>query len=328
MKADTTKYFGKLVLAAIMGVGVIAPGASSGQENYPNRAVTIVVPYAAGGSSDVLARIAAGLLQRELGQPFIVENRTGAGGLIGTAAVAKAVADGYTLLHANSAFAVAPYTAKITYDAERDFDAVAVFAITNFAIVVSPQLNVRDLREFIARAKESPGKLTYGSSGVGSTTHLFGELFQSAANVKLLHIPYKGSAPGLLDVSAGRVSMYVGDIATSSPYIRAGKLKPLAVTSLSRDHQLPDVPTAADTIPGFEAVGWQGLLARSGTPKEAIDRLNHALNTGLKRPEVAANFDKIGVGVRISTPAASNQFVRLQLRTFKKVVADAGIVPE
>ncbi len=314
-----------ILIAAVAAVWLAKALAA---DDYPSKPVTIVVPFPAGGSSDILARFEAEALQRELGKPFIVENRTGAGGVIAAAAVAKSAPDGYTVLHANSAFAVAPYTAKISYDPDGDFDAISICAITNFVLVVNPGLGIGSVRELIARAKEKPNELTYGSAGVGSVTHLFAELFDSTAGVKLRHIPYRGTAPALVDVMSGQISMYISEIPSALGLIREGKLKALGVTSLTRDLELPDLPTVAETLPGFEAVGWQGLLIRAGTSRDIVDKLNKALDVSLRRPETPAKFKAMGFGMKLSTPGQSRAFVRQQLTLFKKVVTEAGIVPQ
>ena len=244
------------------------PGAARA-DDYPSRPVTIIVPFTPGGSTDVLGRYAAEVLQRDLKQSFIVENRTGAGGVIGISYVAKAAPDGYTLLHTPTAFGLLPYLMKtVGYDPATDFDPIVLIGLTEFSLVVSPKLPVNSVADVIALAKQKPGALTYASAGIGTTQQLFAELFKSMAGVDIRQIPYKGTAPGLVDVMSGDVSMMFTDIGPAMSLIQDGKLKMLAVTSLERSKDMPDVPTIAETVPGYQAVGWQGLLAKAGTPKE------------------------------------------------------------
>jgi len=298
-------------------------------DDYPNRPVTIVVPFTPGGSTDILGRYAAEVLQREMHQSFVVENRAGAGGVIGISYVAKADPDGYTLLHAPTAFGLLPYLMKsVPYDPTKDFDPIVLIGQTEFSLVVTPSLNVNSVADLIALAKAKPGTLTYASAGIGTTQQLFAELFKSMAGVDIRHIPYKGTAPGLVDVMSGNVSMMFTDIGPAISLIKDGKLKLLAVTARERSKELPDTPTIAETVPGYEAVGWQGLLARAGTPRTIVERLNAALVPDLKRPETAARFKTFGVVARWSTPDEFRSFIAGESTKWGKVIKQAGIEPQ
>jgi len=298
-------------------------------EDYPNRPVTIVVPFTPGGSTDLLGRYDAEILQRDLHQSFVVENRAGAGGVIGFSYVAKSAPDGYTLLHAPTAFGLLPYLMKsVSYDPVADFDPITQVGLTEFALVVSPSLDVKSVQDVIDLAKAKPGMLTYASAGIGTTQHLFAELFKSMANVDIRHIPYKGTAPGLVDVMSGAVSMMFTDIGPAISLIKDGKLKLLAVTSLKRNTDLPDVPTIDETVKGYEAIGWQGLLAKSGTPKSIVDQINKALVADLKKPETAERFKAFGVIPRWNTPDEFRAFIKSESAKWGKVIQTAGIEPQ
>ena len=298
-------------------------------QDWPTRPVTIVVPFAAGGTVDLMGRIAAEALQRELKQSFVVENRTGAGGVIGNQTVARAPADGYTLLLAPTAFAIVPYIYKrLPYDARRDFRPVSLMGLTANVMVVSPTLSATSVREFIDLAKSAPKPLFYASPGVGTPQHLLVEYFAAQAGVKLQHVPYGGSAPALVDVMSGEVSMMFADIAPSVPLIQSGKIRALGALTPARHPSLPDVPAISETLPGFSAVGWQGLLARAATPDAVIDRLNMALVSYLRTPAAAERMRAIGVDVKWSTPKEAQDWVEAQLGQFEKLVKAAGIEPQ
>jgi tripartite-type tricarboxylate transporter receptor subunit TctC len=298
-------------------------------DDYPSRPVTIIVPFAPGGSTDILGRYAAQVLQRDLKQTFLVENRTGAGGVIGIGAAAKAQPDGYTLLHAPTAFGLLPYLMKnVSYDPATDFEPIVLIGLTEFSLVVSPTLPVNSVADVIKLAKQRPGSLTYASAGIGTTQQLFAELFKSMTGTDIRQIPYKGTAPGLVDVMGGDVSMMFTDIGPAASLIKDGKLKMLGVTSLARNSEMPDVPTIAETVPGYQAVGWQGLFAKAGTPKEIVDKLNALLVADLKKPETEERFKKIGVVVKWSTPAEFRDWVSSESGKWGKVIKAAGIEPQ
>jgi len=276
------------VLCALIGV---APWHVVAADRYPSRPVTVVVPFTPGGSTDILGRHEADVLQRALGQSFVVENKSGAGGEIGIAYAAKAAADGYTLLHAPSVIILLPYVKKsVSYDFAKDFVPVMLTGLTQFALVVSPALQVSSVKDLIALAKSKPGELTYASSGIGSPHQIFAEQFKLMTGTDIRHIPYKGAVPALADIAGGNVSMSFVDIPPALPLIQAGKVKALAALSAKGNSELPGVPPLAEAVPGYDASSWQGFFARAGTPRPIIDQVNAALAADFKRPETAERF--------------------------------------
>jgi tripartite-type tricarboxylate transporter receptor subunit TctC len=298
-------------------------------DNYPSRPVTVVVPFTPGGSTDILARYEADVLQRQMHGTFVVENKPGAGGEIGIADAARAVPDGYTLLHAPSVITLLPFLKKhVTYDLAKDFDPITVVGLTQFGLVVSPSLHINTVAELIARAKADPNALTFASAGIGTPHQIFGELFKTMTGVNIRHIPYKGSIPGLTDVASGVVSMEFTDLAPATPLIQAGKLKLIALLGGKRDPDMPNVPTVGETVPGYEAQSWQGLFARAGTPKPIIDDIARYLAADLKRPETVAKFKAIGIVAQSDTPAEFRAFIASESAKWSKVIRAAGIQAE
>ncbi len=322
---------GAIALATVlcsMSIGV-APWRTIAADDYPSRPATIVVPFTPGGSTDIMARYEAEVLQRALGQSFVVENRPGAGGAIGISYVAKAAPDGYTLLHAPSIIILLPYVMKSTsYDLANDFAPVMLAGLTQFALVVSPTLPVDSVKDLIALAKSKPGKLTYASSGIGTPHQIFAEEFKMLTGTDIHHIPYKGAVPGLTDIASGNVSMEFVDIPPALPLIQAGKLKALAVLSAKGHRELPGVPPLAETIPGYDASSWQGFFARAGTPQPIIDKLNGALAADFRRPETAERFAALGIVAQSDTPAEFAGFIAEQTRKWGKIIRAAGIAPQ
>ena len=266
-----------MLRAAALALFAIAPWSGASAQNYPTRLVHVIAPYGPGGPSDVLSRIIAQKLSEALKQSFVVDNRGGANGIIGTDAAAKAAPDGYTLLvdilagHAINA----TLQPKMPFDSLRDFAHISLLAWVPDAIVSLPSLPAKNVQEFIALAKAQPGKLTYASFGVGSSAHMAGELFKIMAGVDILHVPYKGGGPAITDLLAGQVSVYIPVLPSVVPHVKAGRLQLLAVTGAQRSSAMPDVPTVAESgLPGFEASNWYGLMAPAGTPPEIIARLN------------------------------------------------------
>jgi tripartite-type tricarboxylate transporter receptor subunit TctC len=317
---------------ACAAVGLLCTQASAqanADDDYPRRPVTIVVPFTPGGSTDILGRYEADVLQRALHGSFIVENRPGAGGEIGIAFAARAVPDGYTLLHSPSVITLLPYLKKsISYDLAKDFDPIGLIGLTQFGLVVSPSLQVNSVAELIALAKAKPDALTFASAGMGTPHQIFGELFKSMTGVTIRHIPYKGTIPGLTDVASGNVSMEFTDLAPALPLVQAGKLKLIALLASTRSPDMPDVPTIAETVPGYDAKSWQGLFARAGTPKSIVDKISAALVPDLKRPETVARFKAIGIVARADTPEEFRAFIASESAKWKKVIHDSGIQPE
>ena len=298
-------------------------------DNYPSRPVTIVVPFTPGGSTDILARYEAEVLQRQMHGTFVVENKPGAGGEIGIAYAARALPDGYTILHAPSVITLLPFLKKqVSYNLARDFDPITVVGLTQFGLVVNPALNINTVAELIARAKADPNALTFASAGIGTPHQIFGELFKTMTGVNIRHIPYKGSIPGLTDVASGVVSMEFTDLAPATPLIQSGKLKLIALLGAKRDPDMPNVPTVGESVPGYVAQSWQGLFARAGTPKPIIDEIARYLAVDLKRPETVAKFKAIGIVAQSDTPAEFRAFIVSESTKWGKVIRQAKIEPQ
>lgn len=298
-------------------------------DDYPSRPVTIIVPFTPGASTDILARFEADVLQRTLHQSFVVENRPGAGGEIGISYAAKAAPDGYTLLHAPSVITLLPYLMKsVSYDLEKDFDPICLIGLTQFGLVVSPSLNVNSVQELIALAKSKPDGLTYASAGIGTPHQIFAEQFKSMTGVNIRHIPYKGTLPGLTDIASGNVAMEFTDLTPALPLISSGKLKLIAVLSAKRNPAMPDVPSVAETVPGYDASSWQGFFARAGTPKYIINKINAELVAELKKPETAERFKSLGIVAQGDTPEEFRGFIASQSARWSKVIRAAGLAPQ
>src|SRR5258708_10003851 len=282
-----------LVLAAIAFAAVVFAGLGQARaESYPNRPIRLIVPFAAGGLNDVVARLVAPHLERSLGQPVIIDNRPAASGIVGTDATAKAPPDGHTLLMVASSFTVIPATnPKLPYDAARDLAPIVMVAKNSLLFLVNPKLPAQSLAEFVALAKASPGKLNYASPGHATQTHLVVELFNQRAGIKLQHIPYRGGAPAMTAMVAGDTQFTAISTLLSLPQIGAKALRAIATGSLTRDAQLPDLPTVAEQgFPGFEAIQWIGLLTTAGTPKDVIERINTEVNRALRDRDLIAKF--------------------------------------
>lgn len=295
-------------------------------DDYPSRPVTIVVPFPPGASNDVLGRFEADVLQRALHGSFVVENKPGAGGEIGISFVAKAAADGYTLLHAPSVITLLPFVRpSLSYVLARDFAPVTLVGLTKFCLVVSPSLPINSVQDLIAYGKAHPDALTYASAGTATPHQIFAEQFKMTTGINARHIPYKGTLPGLTDIASGNVSMEFSDLTPALPLIQAGKLKLLAVLASKRDPDMPDIPALAETVPGYEAQSWQGFFARAGTPKTIIDRLNAALVAELKKPETTERFKTMGIVARWDTPDEFGAFIATEGAKWGKVIRAAGI---
>jgi tripartite-type tricarboxylate transporter receptor subunit TctC len=313
---------------ALLAALVLCAGGAAAQERYPQKPLRIVVPFAPGGSTDIIARLIGERLASALGQPVVIENRAGAAGNIGAEAVARSAPDGYTLLMATTgvmAINNALYK-NMNYDAAMDFDYVVfVASITNVLIVAadSPLQNVAGL---IAEAKRSPGKLTFASAGAGASTHMSAELFKIMAGVDLLHVPYKGSGPALPDVITGRVSMMFENMPGAMPHIRAGTVRALAVTGLRRTSALPEVPTLTESgIVGYESLSWSGIAVPAGTPRDVIARLNREINAILATPEMRQKFVDQGAEAVGGTPEAFAEHAKRERDKWSRVIRDASI---
>ena len=298
-------------------------------QDWPLKPLRLIVPYPPGGAVDQVGRLLAPKLEAALGQPVVIENKAGAGGLIGSDQVAKAAPDGHTIVLATvSSHAIAPSVyRKMPYDAVGDFAPISLVALTPYIIKINPQVPAKSLSEFVAYAKAHPEKLNFGSSGKGTTPHLAGELFNAMAGTRITHVPYKGSAPMVTDLLGGQVQVAFDN--TVIPHIKAGRLIGLAVTGPTRLGSVPDLPTAAEAgLKGYEAVGWMGLMAPKGTPAAITARLAAETGKAMASPDIAARLDALGFQARTNTPAAFGDYVRTEKDKWARVVADAGIQPE
>jgi tripartite-type tricarboxylate transporter receptor subunit TctC len=294
---------------------------------YPARPIRYVVPLQAGGSSDTLARVITKHLAESLGQPVLVENRPGATGTIGAEIAAHAAPDGYTLLQAATSHATNPATqAKLPFDTIRDFTPIVLLSEAPNLWVASPSLGAKDMRELIALAKSRPGQIKFGSSGVGSSQHLAGELLKSLADIDIAHIPYKGSPQALIDVIGGRLPLMCSTVAPAMPHVKDGKVVALAVTGLRRSSAAPEVPTVDKTgLPGYEATAWQGVLGPAGMPREIVLKLNAEIVKVLNKPEVKKQLAEQGFDTVGNTPEQFGEFIKAEIAKWAKVIKAAGI---
>ena len=304
--------------------------ANAPAQTYPVKPVRLLFGYTAGGAGDVGARLLARQLSEILGQNVVVENRPGAGGAIADEAVAKAPADGYTLLYAAGSTTILPaLRAKLPYSVERDFAPVSMVMVTSFALAMHPSVPVRDVKGLIALAKSRPGKLTFSTPGVGSSAHFAGEVFKMMAGVKMLHVPYRGPPEATTAVIAGEVDVNFPSVTGALPFVKTGRLKALAVSSAKRASMLPLVPTLDEAgLTGYERTGWNGVLAPAGVPKEIIARLNAAIVKAVDSPEMKEAVVKQGLLAQTGTPEEFAAFIRGQLVQNAKVVKFAGIKTE
>jgi tripartite-type tricarboxylate transporter receptor subunit TctC len=293
--------------------------------DYPARPVRLLVGWPPGGAADVVGRLTGQLLSERLGQQFVIENRPGAGGNLAVEAALKAAPDGYTLLMigSNNAWNVTLYD-NLSFDFIRDVAPVASIIRGVGVLVVHPSVSAKSVPDLIAYAKAHPGKINMGSGGVGSPQHVYGELFKMMAGVDMLHVPYRGGAPALTDLLAGQVQVVFDTLITSIEHIRAGKLRPLAVTAATRVEILPDIPTVGEFVPGYEAVGWQGVGAPRTTPVEIIDKLNKEINAGLADPRIKARIADLGYAVLASSPADFGRFIAAYTEKWAEVIKFAG----
>jgi tripartite-type tricarboxylate transporter receptor subunit TctC len=296
---------------------------------YPGRPVHVIAGFAAGGGVDITARLIGQWLSDRLGQTFVIENRPGAGGNIGTETVVNAAPDGYTLLLATVPNAVnATLYEKLNFNFVRDVAPVGGIIRVPQVILVHPSVPAKTLPEFIAYAKANPGKINMASAGNGSAPHMAGELFNVMAGVKLVHVPYRGQGPALTDLLGGQVQVLFATTPGTTDYIKTGKLRALAVTTAVRAEVLPDVPTVADSVPGYEASQWYGLAAPRNTPAEIVDRLNKEINAALADPKMKARFADIGGEPLAGAPAAFGSLIAAETEKWGKVVRAAGLKPE
>jgi tripartite-type tricarboxylate transporter receptor subunit TctC len=292
---------------------------------YPARPIRIVVASAPGSGPDIVTRLIGRKLAESWQQQIIADNRTGAGGNVGAEIVAHAAPDGYTLLMATASQPIgAALYSRLSYDLTRDFVPISLVASTPFVLVVNPSVPVISIAELIALAKAKPGLLHYGSGGSGTPPHLCAEILKSSAGLDIVHVPYKGVTPALTDLLAGQVQLVFSVVPAALPLIQAGKVRALAVTSAKRTALAPELPTIAESVPGFEVIGWYGLLAPTGTPAEIVKRLNDAVIAALKNAELRERLVALGADPLGSTPPAFAQFIRDEIRKWGKAVKDSG----
>ena len=296
-------------------------------QDYPSRPIKVIVPFPAGQASDTIARMVGERLAKSLGQPVLVDNKPGAGGNIGTDAGAKAPADGYTLTMATAALPIGKHVyRKLPFDPARDFVPVTLMTITPLVLVTRADFPARSVAELVEYTKKNPGKVTFASSGVGTSHHLSGELFKALAGVDLLHVPYKGSPPAHLDLMGGSVDIMFDNIVPVSPHVKQGKLKALAVTTKTRAAALPEVPTMAEAgFPAFEAVAWFGLLAPTGTPKPIVDRLNREVVAILRSPDIRERLAAMGATTVGDSPEEFGRFMAAEIDKWGPIVRRAQI---
>jgi tripartite-type tricarboxylate transporter receptor subunit TctC len=304
--------------------------AASVQAQYPNRAVRMVVPSSAGGGTDIIARVVAPKLTERLGQQIVVENRPGAGTMIGGDVVAKAPPDGYTLLMAVSTLATNPVIyKKVPYNAITDFAPITLVLSAPNILVVHPSLPVKTVKELIWFAQARPGELNFGSAGAGTNPHLSMALFLSMAGLKMVHVPYKGSAPAMIDLLSGQVVTMAATMLTGMPHVRSGRLRAIGLTGSKRNAAAPDVPTIAEAgVPGYEAVQWYGLLAPAQIPKDIVVRLNREMVAILQLPEIKERFAADGGDAAPTTPEEFGRYIRSETEKWARVAKAAGIRPE
>jgi tripartite-type tricarboxylate transporter receptor subunit TctC len=309
-------------LATALGAGALRA------DDYPSRPIRLIVPYAPGGAADLVARIIAKRAGASLGQPIVVENRGGAGSIIGTDLVKQSDPDGYTLLLGQSGpISINPAVyKKLPYDPLKDFAPITMTSAYPYIMVVSPKLGVKTVPEFVALAKSKPGELNYGTAGIGASNHLLTELFDGKAGIKMTHIPYRGTALAVTDLIAGQVQVVFADPVSALPHVNAGTLLALAVTSKDRSPVAPDVPTISESgYPGFDAIAWHGILAPAHTPAAIVDRLNAEIVKALKDPEAQSLLEKQAVQTVGNSPAAFATFIRQDIAVWKEVADQAKV---
>ena len=319
-------------LAAILCVlpAAFATGTAAAQA-WPSHAITLVVPFAPGGTTDIIARPLGQKLSEAFGQPVLIENRAGAGGTVGAASVARAAPDGYTIFMATVAHPIATslYKGKLSYDFERDFAPITVVASVPNLVIVNPTLPVKTQAELIAYLKANPGKVSYGSAGIGSIEHLSGELFRSMTGTEMTHIPYKGGAPMMTDLLGGQIQMAIETSGSAAPHVRAGKVRALSVTTAARSPAFPDLPTVEEAgLKGYVVTTWYGLLVPKATPPEIVAKLQAQVAAILKTPDMKARFDGIGAEAGGMPSAQFAAFIRSETVQWAKVVKESGATAE
>lgn len=307
----------------------LAAGAAIGQQ-YPDRPVRFIVPFAPGGGADVVARIVSERLAKELGQSVLVENKPGAGATLGADFVAKSAPDGYTLLYGTPGPQIInPFLMKkLPYDPVNDFAPITRLVVIPNLLVVHPGVPARTVKELIDLAKAQPGRINFGSAGIGASSHLAGELFRTVAGIQIVHVPYKGTGPALQDLLAGNIQMAIDSVTVYLPYLKTGALRAIAISTLDVSPLLPDLPRVAQTLPGFEAYAMNYVTARAGTPRPIIDRLNRDINAVLGKPDIRERLLGLGATPTGSSPEELGRVIRSESEKWKKVIEISGAKAE
>ena len=309
--------------AALLPLAVAAQG-------WPSRPIKMIVPFPAGGPTDVMTRILAEKLAQGLGQPVVVDNKPGAGGTIGSDLVAKSPPDGYTLLMATgSTHSVGPYLGKVPYDPQKDFTPIVYVGYGTNILLVSPKLGVNNVQELIALAKKDPGKLNYATSGIGSVAHLTAEMFASMAGIKLTHVPYKGTQLSINDIATGQVAMLFDNVMTAKPHVDSGRLKGIAISSRERSSIVPNMPTVAESgLPGFDSWNYFGIFGPASLPQPIVQRVNSEMNRILADPAVKERFQGLGFEITGGTPQQFAAVIQSESQRWSRVIREANVKPE
>ena len=319
----------KPILRALAMAVVLASGAGTVcAADYPTRPVRIVVPFPPGGASDILSRLMGERLSPAFGQPVVIDNRPGAAGVLATDIVAKATPDGHTILMTFLSHSINPHLyVTLPYDTAKDFAPIALFAITQNIVVVTNSLPVKTMKDLIALAKSQPGKINYASGGVGSNSHISGEMLNAMAGIRLSHIPYKGGPPATADMISGATHVSFFSLPSQIPLIKAGRLRAIAVTGTKRSPAFPDLPTVAETLPGYDSVAWYGFSAPRGTPAAVITRFSAEVEKALKRPDLLEHFALHGAEAAYMNPQQFDAYLRSELKRWGDAVKAAGLKP-
>lgn len=317
------------LLATLMGLSLAMPATAAQPELYPNKPVRVVVPYAAGGSNDIVSRTITPKLSEAWKQSIIVDNRAGAGSLIGTEIVVRSVPDGYTLLATSGALAINVSLYRLSFDPLKDLAPVAFMAQMPYVLAVHPSLPVKSTLDLIGYAKANPGKLSFASAGTATATHLTGEMFKSMAKVDLLHVPYKGGGPALNAIVGNEVQVIFNVVTGTLPHVRSGRLRALAVSSAKRADVAPELPTISESgLPGFDVVSGYTIYAPAGTPRSIISRINSGINNALRQPDMKERFLMLGVTPIISSPESLTVYLKSEISRWGKIIKEMNIKPE
>jgi tripartite-type tricarboxylate transporter receptor subunit TctC len=316
----------KVQIRLLVALASLACACAVSAQSYPSHPIKVIVPWPPGQATDVAARMVSERLSPALGQPVVIDNRGGAGGVIGCEAAAKSPADGYTLVAGSSGpISISPNVQKVAYEPLRDFAPISLLAVNPFMLVVNPSIPAKDVKELIALLKANPGKYSFASSGSGATSHLMSVLFNSMAGVEVVHVPYKGSSQSITDVVNGQIAYTIETVPAVQGLVQAGKLRALGATSLSRAAAMPEVPTIAESLPGYEMFGWIGLMAPSGTPAAITDRVSAETQKIMQDPEIRKRFLAAGMEPAGNTPAQFAEFLKKQNDRYGSIVKQAHV---